>query len=84
MPVSPGMCVDICVHDKNDGNPHAHITLTMRPFNEDKTWGDKQRKEYVFDKDGGQRTSNEEANTSNEVSASSSVNWNLAFTSSSK
>lgn len=25
-----GMCADICVHDKGDGNPHAHIMLTMR------------------------------------------------------
>jgi len=26
--------------------------LTMRPFNEDKTWGAKQKKEYILDKDG--------------------------------
>ena len=30
--VAEGMCADICVHDKNDGNPHAHIMLTMRHF----------------------------------------------------
>jgi len=35
--VSAGMCADICIHDKNDGNPHAHIMLTMRPFTEEKT-----------------------------------------------
>jgi len=35
--VDEGMCADLCIHDKNDGNPHAHILLTMRPFNEDKT-----------------------------------------------
>ena len=46
------MCADICIHDKNDGNPHAHILLTMRPFNEDRTWGDKQKKEYVLDRNG--------------------------------
>jgi ATP-dependent exoDNAse (exonuclease V) alpha subunit len=23
--VTAGMCADICVHDKNEGNPHAHI-----------------------------------------------------------
>ncbi len=50
--VDAGMCADICIHDKNDGNPHAHVLLTMRPFNEDKTWGDKQRKEYILDKNG--------------------------------
>ena len=50
--VDAGMCADICVHDKNGGNPHAHIMLTMRPFNEDGTWGDKQKKEYILDRNG--------------------------------
>jgi len=47
-----GMCADIAIHDNKDGNPHAHIMLTMRPFNEEKTWGDKQKKVYNLDKDG--------------------------------
>ena len=38
------MCADIALHDKNDGNSHAHILLTMRPLNEDKTWGAKSKK----------------------------------------
>lgn len=50
--VDVGMCADIAIHDKNDGNPHAHILLTMRPLNEDKTWGAKSKKEYIFDKNG--------------------------------
>ena len=50
--VKVGMCADIALHDKNDGNPHAHILLTMRPLNEDKTWGAKSKKEYVLDKNG--------------------------------
>jgi len=50
--VSVGMCADVCVHDKNDGNPHAHIMLTLRPFNADGTWAAKSRKEYVLDKNG--------------------------------
>jgi len=50
--VAAGMCADIAIHDTNGGNPHAHIMLTMRPFNEDKTWGDKQKKVYLYDKDG--------------------------------
>ena len=50
--VSAGMCADICVHDKGDGNPHAHIMLTMRPINEDGTWGVRQRKEYILDVNG--------------------------------
>jgi len=39
--VADGMCVDICVHDNGTGNPHAHIMLTMRPFEEDGSWGAK-------------------------------------------
>ncbi|MDR1891487.1 MAG: MobA/MobL family protein [Oscillospiraceae bacterium] len=39
--VSAGMCADVCVHDKGDGNPHAHIMLTMRPIREDGAWGAK-------------------------------------------
>ena len=50
--VKVGMCADIALHDKNDGNPHAHILLTMRPFNEDKTWGAKSKKEYILDENG--------------------------------
>jgi len=42
--VERGMCADIAIHDNKDGNPHAHIMLTMRPFNEDKSWGSKQKK----------------------------------------
>ncbi len=37
---------------KKDGNPHAHIMLTMRPFNENGEWGSKAKKEYILDKDG--------------------------------
>ena len=45
-----GMCADIAFHsDKDNENPHCHIMLTMRPFNEDKTWGDKQKKVYHLD-----------------------------------
>ena len=50
--VDVGMCADIAIHDKNDGNPHAHILLTMRPLNEDKTWGAKSKKEYILDEKG--------------------------------
>lgn len=50
--VAVGMCADIAVHDKSDGNPHAHIMLTMRPLEQDGTWGAKSRKEYITDKNG--------------------------------
>jgi uncharacterized protein (DUF2267 family) len=50
--VEAGMCADVAVHDKNDGNPHAHIMLTMRPFEQSGEWGAKARKEYLLDKNG--------------------------------
>ncbi|HEL1150949.1 TPA: MobA/MobL family protein, partial [Streptococcus equi subsp. zooepidemicus] len=50
--VKVGMCADIALHDKNGTNPHAHILLTMRPFNEDTTWGAKSKKEYILDENG--------------------------------
>lgn len=50
--VNEGMCADIAIHDKRDGNPHAHIMLTMRPLEQTGEWGAKSRKEYIFDKDG--------------------------------
>ena len=50
--VKVGMCADIALHDKNDGNPHCHILLTMRPLNEDTTGGAKSKKEYILDENG--------------------------------
>jgi len=50
--VSVGMCADLCIHDVDGTNPHMHIMLTMRPFNENGTWGSKQKKEYTLDRDG--------------------------------
>jgi hypothetical protein len=50
--VSVGMCADFAIHDKKDGNPHAHIMLTMRPLEQDGTWGAKSKKEYIVDDNG--------------------------------
>ena len=50
--VSAGMCADLCIHDTDGTNPHFHLMLTMRPMNEDGTWGGKQKKEYIRDHDG--------------------------------
>ena len=50
--VKNGMCADFAVHDKGDGNSHAHIMLTMRPIEPGGEWGAKQKKEYLLDKDG--------------------------------
>ena len=45
------MCVDWSIHDKNDGNPHVHLLVTMRPFNPDHSWGSKEVKEWDFVRD---------------------------------
>lgn len=54
--VDKGMCADYGIHrsynDKGQPNLHIHILLTLRPLNEDGTWGAKSRKEYVLDADG--------------------------------
>ena len=50
--IKAGMCADIAIHDKDDGNPHAHIMLTVRPIEQDGSWGTKQKKEYILDKNG--------------------------------
>lgn len=50
--VSAGMCADFSIHDRQDGNPHAHIMLTMRPLEQSGEWGAKCRKEYILDKNG--------------------------------
>ncbi|MCL2249694.1 MAG: MobA/MobL family protein, partial [Oscillospiraceae bacterium] len=39
--VDEGMCADICVHDKGDGNPHAHVMLTMRAIDDNGNWMNK-------------------------------------------
>jgi len=49
---SKGMIADINFHNMKSDNPHVHIMLTMRPFNEDGTWGDKQKKVYHLDENG--------------------------------
>ena len=40
--VDKGMCADIAIHDKGDGNPHAHVMLTTREVTE-KGFGKKNR-----------------------------------------
>lgn len=47
-----GMCADWSLHDKGDGNPHAHIMLTTRSIKENGEWASKSRKVYDLDKNG--------------------------------
>lgn len=50
--VAKGMVADLAMHNLDGENPHAHVMLTVRPFNEDKTWGAKSKKEYMLDRNG--------------------------------
>ena len=50
--VSRGMVADLAIHDKGDGNPHAHILLTMRGMDEDGKWLPKAKKVYDLDENG--------------------------------
>ena len=50
--VSKGMCADFAVHNKGDGNPHAHIMLTLRSMDEQGNWLPKCRKVYDLDENG--------------------------------
>ena len=47
-----GMCADWSLHDKGDGNPHAHIMTTMRSIDSDGQWAAKSRKVYDLDEKG--------------------------------
>ena len=53
--VSEGMCADVCIHDTDGHNPHAHIMLTVRPLDEKGKWQYKTEKEYLCVKDGEER-----------------------------
>lgn len=50
--VSHGMIADFAIHDKSDGNPHAHILLTMRAMDENGKWLPKAHKVYDLDENG--------------------------------
>ena len=50
--VSKGMIADFAIHDKGDGNPHAHILLTIRAMDETGKWLPKSRKVYDLDENG--------------------------------
>ena len=47
-----GMCVDWALHDKGDGNPHAHIMATVRSIKENGEWAPKSKKVYDLDENG--------------------------------
>ncbi len=49
--ISKGMIADWALHDKGDGNPHAHIMLTCRPFNDKQEWDTKMKSVFANDRD---------------------------------
>ena len=53
--VSDGMCADVCIHDTDGHNPHAHIMLTVRPLDEQGKWQYKTEKEYLCVRNGEER-----------------------------
>nr|CRY96248.1 hypothetical protein [uncultured prokaryote] len=50
--VKEGMCIDLAIHDKGDGNRHAHIMATTRPIKENGQWATKEKKDYALDNHG--------------------------------
>ena len=46
------MCADVCIHDTDGHNPHAHIMLTVRPLTKDGKWQYKTEKEYLCIRNG--------------------------------
>ena len=50
--IDKGMIADWSLHDKSDGNPHAHILLTMRPLKPNGEWGAKRKDSYALDDNG--------------------------------
>ena len=45
--VAEGMCADVCIHNTDGHNPHAHIMVTVCPLKENGTWQQKTEKEYL-------------------------------------
>lgn len=50
--VDNGLVADISIHRDDMNNPHAHVLLTTRPFNEDQTWGKKVKTKTQYDENG--------------------------------
>ena len=72
--VNRGMCADLCIHDTDGHNPHAHIMLTVRPLNKDGTWQRKTEKEYLCVRNGEER-----GFTSAEYKAAQNDGWEKQY-----
>ena len=50
--VKDGMAADWNIHDKGDGNPHCHVMLTLRGWDEKGKWEAKTKTVYKLDENG--------------------------------
>ena len=77
--VERGMIVDLAVHEgksknpEEPDNPHFHVLAPIRPFTENGTWGNKQRREYVLDEKGNRK---KDAKGNDVFNAVSTTGWN--------
>lgn len=72
--VSDGMCADVCIHNTDGHNPHAHIMLTVRPLDEQGKWQYKTEKEYLCIRNG-----EEQEFTSVEFKAAQADGWEKQY-----
>ena len=72
--VADGMCADVCTHDTDGHNPHAHIMLTGRPLAENGKWQNKTEKEYLC-----VRGSEERGFTAAEFKSAQSDGWEKQY-----
>ena len=72
--VAAGMCADVCIHDTDGHNPHAHIMLTVRPLDENGKWQYKTEKEYLCVRDGEEREF-----TAKEFKAAQTEGWEKQY-----
>jgi predicted nuclease with TOPRIM domain len=72
--VSDGMCADVCIHNTDGHNPHAHIMLTVRPLDEHGKWQYKTEKEYLCVRNG-----EEQGFTSDEFKSAQTEGWEKQY-----
>lgn len=72
--VADGMCADVCIHDTDGHNPHAHIMLTVRPLAKDGKWQHKTEKEYLCF-----REDEEQGFTAAEFKAAQAEGWEKQY-----
>lgn len=72
--VAEGMCADVCIHDTDGHNPHAHIMVTVRPLDENGHWQYKTEKEYLCVRGGEER-----GFTASEYKAAQAEGWEKQY-----